>query len=480
MFCLALRLVLNLRYGLSYDPNVIWWQMLDTDLLRHAPLQALYLMHMQPPLLNALYAVALALPDSLTSVFLQALFVGASLVMAAILYGFLRRVGYGSLMAGAAAALFASLPDVLLYENIYFYSQLEAVLVLCATLFAARYLEEGRLGGFVCLASTLAALGLLRSLFHLGWVVVVLGAIWLLAGRRHGRDWRALLVGIAGIAVVASVYFKNLKEFGIFAASSWEGATLVNMLTPSLPGDNQKFADVAQDLEARVRRGEFSRSMVPALQTPDVWHGWVALARDCDTGSEKRPPLCRIERANGELNFNHIAMLGYSRDLGRDAPHLLRLYPRLYLHHVASSVMTFLGTPAWEYRQMGAKIGGYVDFWNELLLYRPGRLVGGKTSARSWWDSATNRLASSSPVLMVVVLFGLVTAFGRGGLDAWNYWRGRQATADWVFPALVLALFFVVPNLLNGVETQRIRYSVEPVLNLAAFAGVATFRRRAR
>ncbi len=480
VFCLGLRFAFHRLYGLSYDSSVIWWQMLDTELLRHQPLQSLYLLHMQPPLLNAVYAVALAMPDGLLTPFLQTLFVGSSLAMVAIVYVFLRRLGFRSIGAGLAAALFGVLPQVLLYENIYFYSHLEATLVLCAALFAALYFENGRLGAFAGLAISVAALGLLRSLFHLGWVTVVLLAVWTLAGQRHGRNWRALALSVAAIAVVASVYVKNWMEFGIFAASSWEGVTLVNMLTPSLPGDNQKFPDVAQDLQKRAGRGEFSRSMIPALQTPDVWHGWIVLAKDCDTGTEKRPALCEIERANGEFNFNHIAMLAYSRDLGRDALHLLRLYPRLYLSHVASSVMTFVGTPAWDYRRMALALKDYTNLWNEMLLYRPGRLLEGKSGRRTWWDSAVNRLASSSPILMFFVLFGSATIFICGAFDAWGYWRGRRATADWLFPALVLALFVVVPNLLNGVETQRIRYSVEPLLFVALFGGALSLRRRDR
>jgi drug/metabolite transporter superfamily protein YnfA len=91
-----------------------------------------------------------------------------------------------------------------------------------------------------------------------------------------------------------------------------------------------------------------------------------------------------------------------------------------------------------------------------------------------------NRLASSSPPLLCFVLFGSATIFIRGTFDAWGYWRRRRATADWFFPALVLVLFVVVPNLLNGVETQRIRYSVEPLLFIALFAGVLGFKRRGR
>ena len=165
--------------------------MLDTEQLRTAPLHAIYFMHMQPPLLNLLYAAALALPGGTGFLLLQILFVGSSLLIVGMLYAFLRRFGARPWAAGCAAALFGVLPQVLLYENIYFYSHLEAVLVLAATLFASAYFEQRRLASFIGFAACLVVLGLLRSLFHIGWIVVVLAVTCAAASRHPG--WVAAL-----------------------------------------------------------------------------------------------------------------------------------------------------------------------------------------------------------------------------------------------------------------------------------------------
>jgi hypothetical protein len=121
---------------------------------------------------------------------------------------------------------------------------------------------------------------------------------------------------------------------------------------------------------------------------------------------------------------------------------------------------------------MSAVLPEYAGLWNRLLLYRPGSALGAKAGPASWLDSALNRLVSSSLPLMASVIFGSATVFLRGLFGGLACWRCRQARADWLFPALVLGLFVVVPNVLNGVEAQRIRYSVEPMLFIAVLAGL--------
>jgi hypothetical protein len=92
-FCALLRVAFYLRFGLAFDANANMWQMQDVVWLRDSPFEAIYLMHMQPPLLNALYATALQLPVGAAPIFLQFLFVVASAVMVILIYGQLRHFG---------------------------------------------------------------------------------------------------------------------------------------------------------------------------------------------------------------------------------------------------------------------------------------------------------------------------------------------------------------------------------------------------
>ena len=480
-FCIGVRVAFHYFYGLTYDADVNWWQMLDPELMRTAPLQSIYLMHMQPPLLNMLYAAAIALPGNMGLALLQLLFVGASLAIVAMLYAFLRRFGARPWVAGAGAALFGVLPQVLLYENSFFYSQLEAFFVLAAAAFAAAYFERRRLAPFIGFAVCLVLLGLLRSLFHLAWVAAVLAAACVLTCRHRDWDRRAMVVAAASILVVASVYVKNLKEFGIFSTSSWDGVSLMSMAMPLRAGDHVKFAQALDDVGRRADRGELSPATTAALEQGDVWWGWIESAKDCASGHERREVLCAIVDSHGEPNFNHIALIDYSRELGRDARRILRLHPRVYVEHVGSSLITFLGTPSWDFRLMAFRLAPYTAFWNRLLLYELVHAFRGTGRVPTvWWEAVTNRLAASSLPLLFLVVAGSAFVVFAGIGDAIGYWRGTRPTADWVFPMLVLALFVSVPNLINGVETQRIRYSIEPLIYLALFAAVLRYRKVTR
>ncbi|HEY6982622.1 hypothetical protein [Reyranella sp.] len=470
-FWMALLLCAAARWlGRSYAdaPFVIpwnFWQLLDAETLRQAPLRSLYLLHMQPPLLNGLYALSLAMPGSAGPIFLQALFLSCSAIMVSIVYFFLRRYGVRPASAGAAAFLFGILPQILTYENLFFYPHLEATLLLCAMFFASRFFEERRVASFTALAACLVVLALLRSLFHLGWIAVALFAVWGIASYRHGRQTRALAVAVVAVAAVTAMYVKNLREFGTFSASSWQGVNFASMMMLA-PTEKPSYPEVAGDMAARARRGEFSEAMRVAIGTPRVFEGWTAFARGCAESEAKDEALCVVRRADGKVNFNNIAMVEYSQALGRDAFRLLRLHPEVYLRHVASSVKSFLAMPSWEHPTLAVPFKPYADFWSALLLYddRPSANRGGLAHL-------SDHFGQMSFLHALLVVGGLAIIVAKGMADLLGYCRKRQATADGVFPVLAVLLFAIVPNVINGAEAQRIRYSIEPMLFLALVLG---------
>ena len=467
--CGVFRLVAQRLDGIRFDPAAHLWQSMDYAWLRESPLESLYLMHMQPPLMNLLRAVALQAPGDTGDIALQGLFLVCSAVTVGVVYWLLRRFGFGQAFAGTMAVLWGVLPQTLIFENIFFYAHLEATLIAVATVCAARYLAERRLGFFVGLAACIAGLGLLRSMYHLGWIALTLLLIWFLAGRREGL--RSACVAVCAIGLVTAVYVKNWIEFGSFASSSWLGPSIVGMLIVA-PTEQEKFGDVARDMQARVDRGEFSPALAAGLAGKDIWTGWMAFAKGCEPDDRSRPVVCAIWSPGGALNFNHVSMIDYSNQLGRDAAKLLRLYPSLYLRHLASSVKIFIAQPSWNGIDgvVESASEGYRKFWNRLVLYQPER--GGDP----WMGNAFRQ--TSLPYALFVVT-GLVVVVVLGLRDLHGYALGRRSTADWVFPLLVIALFVVVPNLINGRETSRMRYAIEPLLFVAVATAVGNLWRTA-
>ncbi len=479
-FMLLVRAVLIARYGVTFEVSDRLWQLLDADVLRTDAVRSLYLLHAQPPLFNALYAASLQLPANVGPVFLQAIYVLSSLAMTVLFHFFLRRFGYGSVAAAIGAAAFSVLPQVLLYENMFQYAHLEATLVLGATFFAATYLSRRRLGAFVGFACCLVVLALLRSLFHLAWVAFTLLAIWYAGRSRSERALPTLLVAVAAIAVVTSLYVKNLREFGVFSSSSWQGINTASVTLPIRAGDAGAFPGVVKDFRARLERGDFSPSAALAFAAANFWAGWVPAAKGCGTGEQAAPALCAIRKSNGEANYNHIAIVRYSGELNKDAVHGVRLYPALYARRVASSFMTFFGTPSWSYAKAGPALKAYGDVWDSLLLFQPNRAFSPERSHDTGLMLLASRFLSASLPLCVLVLVGTIFIVVNGLSEGIAYLRGRRESADWVFPLLVIALFVVLPNFINGGEADRIRYTIEPLLLLALANGAKMLSRRAR
>jgi hypothetical protein len=468
----GVRAALIAHYGVSFEISGKLWQLLDAAVLRSDPLRSLYYLHAQPPLFNGLFAAALGMPTHLGPLLLQGIYLLSSMVMVAIVHFFLRRFGYGTIAAAVGAAVFGLLPQVLVYENMFHYAHLEATLVLCAAYFAATWLSGHRLGAFVGLACCLVALALLRSLFHLGWIAFTLLAIWYIGrSRLAGQGRPALLVAFAAIAVVTALYAKNLKEFGIFSSSSWQGLNTASMTLPLRAGDAGAFPVVADDLRGRLARGEFSPAASLAFNVPNFWAGWVPTAKGC--GAEERPvaALCAVTKANGEENYNNAAIIAYSRALGSDAVHGLRVWPAFYARRVASSFMTFFGTPSWSYTRPSAALKVYGNAWDQLLLFQPERAFSPGRSHDTGFALLASRFLSASLPLCALVLIGMGIIVARGIGEGLGYLRGRRQSADWVLPLFVVALFLVLPNFINGTETDRIRYSIEPLLLLALARG---------
>ena len=466
---IAMRIAFAAVVDRSFVVNPKLMQLLDFRLLQDEPLTSLYYLHMQPPLFNGLLAVALALPDGLMTYALAGCFLALSFAMIAVVYFFLRRWEISAAVATGLATLFAVSPSLLLYENVFFYSHVEAFLALVAMYFAATYASARHLGSFVGFAACLAMLALVRSMFHLGWVAVALLAVWWSANPKRPRDTKALAVGIASLLVVGSVYAKNHVEFGFFGASSWLGLHIADMSLPMQPSDLANFPELRVDVRKKAEAGEISASA--KLMLDAGWHGYLSLpAKSCD--EKDRPTvLCSHYRSDGGVNWNHRDVIRYSADLARDARVGLRSYPTLYLRHAASSVLTFLGTPSWHLDGFGKRISPDQVYWDRLLLYDPSRVFSGGRLNLTGTERVLQRLGAMSLPLTALVLLTVSIVLACGAADAWRAWRGEPGDLDWIFPAIIVALLATVPHLLNGIESNRMRYTIEPILFLALARG---------
>ena len=433
-FLAVVRVVLVARFGVGFEISDRLWQLLDSGVLRTDPVRSLYLLHAQPPLFNALFAASLQLPAGAGPLFLQTVYLLSSIAMAVLFHFFLRRFGYGAVAAAVGAAGFGVLPQVLIYENMFHYAHIEATLVLSAMYFAATWFSGRRLGAF-----RLSRAASWHSRYSVdvrrGLGRLHLLGVWYIAGARTpGRERPALLVAIAAIAIVSALYAKNLREFGVFSSSSWQGLNTATMTLPLRAGDAGAFPGVADDFRGHLARGEFSPAASLAFNAANFWAGWLPTAKGCVAGERPAPALCALKKANGEENYNNIAIIGYSSALGSDAVHGLALYPAFYARRVASSFMTFFGTPSWSYARPGPALTTYGDAWNRLLMFEPNRAFSADRSHDTGLALLASRFLSASLPLCALVLAGTIFIVARGLIEGAGCLRGSRRSADWASP----------------------------------------------
>ncbi len=426
VFFYALGLRFNAE-GLAW-----YWQILDPELLRSNPFDCLVWMHAQPPLFNlGLGIVLFSVSQGAVVVFHGAYLVMGSM-LAAVAYLMLGELGWPARSAAMAVTVAMLTPGWLMYESWLFYDFPTAFLLVLAAFSLVRCGRASSGPWLAVFIWSVCGLALMRSLFHLVWLVAVLGIVALCRVRPRGRWMVAVLVPLI---VVGALYLKNLVVFGVFGPSSWLGMSLAKMTTARLDPDVR---------ERLVNEGVLSPYvLVPPFSPLEAYE--TAAGKDFLDPVE--PMVGRRLKSSGHPNFNHLAFVTISRTIKQDALAVVRTRPEVYAEAVAT---------AW--RRFFSPVIAYPPFADNLLaivpLFRLSQATIGRP-AFAW--------ASYLAALVVAVL---------------GWWRARAAgdrglEAGAAFVLLTLLWVSVVGNLLEVGENHRFRFVVTPLVWFSLCAAVA-------
>jgi hypothetical protein len=372
----------------------------------------------------------------------------------------LRELGTKAMVAFAVALGFALSPPTLLFERSFTDTYPAAVLVALSAALLYRAWKEPSVAAWLWFFSACATLGLLRSTFHLIWLVAVLtGTVGL-----QKRDARAdVLRGALGpLLVLLGLYLKNLALFGLFA-----------------PGSHSAFAHhaltnrvAAAEKAAFLERGVLSplaalpvyappRAYEPYFVAPPPWSPALLTSYD-------RPTI-------GTPNYNHRFLLDAEHVARKDALNAIRERPLRYVALVAQTVGTFLGpstryhphdkserSPHASHRRL---LGGYETLYETVVHRFPFRPVG----------------------LYVLLPLSLTWAFRRARSLAREGRPSERAKAAVLFYSVFTVVFIASATMpFASTEAARFRYAVEPLiwllvtLSLAPVLGPLLTRLRAR
>jgi hypothetical protein len=359
--------------GLKLNFVLDWMALADPEDLRTQLLYTAYYAHSSPPGMNLLTGWVLKLGGAHAAVLAHAVILVAGLVLVNALFHLLRALELGRGAALAIATAFSLTPASLFFEHLYLYSvPTAALLALSAVLFHRAVVRRSR-GAWLGFFLVCAAIGWLRSTFHLVWFAGMIGlACWY--ARPDG--WRTVLAGAAAPAMLLlALYVKNLLVFGVFGATSYAPVNLTQVTVRRMPPSERT---------AWVREGRLSPyAAIDVFSGPEAYLPLFQSSED----PHWPPPLNQLERPSiHRPNFNHWFYLRVNPQRARDAMAYLSARPAEYAQSVLFNLAAFFspstkwhpwdGTPRSPHTQHREVLGRYESAWNAIVHRVPFAPVG--------------------------------------------------------------------------------------------------------
>ena len=226
--------------GFAMNIPAQFYQLLDMHALAGHPVAALCYLHTQPPGLNLLLEIVLAvarLVGATPAAIAGGFFVACGLVGAVLLWRTLLAVTESVLLSTLGLVASLANPGFYVFEHLFFYEFLlhtALILLLAAT---AGYLGHGGGRRLYTIALLLAAIALTRTLYHPLWAC---GTFVLVVTLRAGLDDR--LAGIrhavgAGALLLGLLCLWPIKNWIVFGRPFYSSTTPYNLarLVPGCP-----------------------------------------------------------------------------------------------------------------------------------------------------------------------------------------------------------------------------------------------------
>ncbi len=436
-------------------------QYLDPVLLEHDLLKSLLYLHAQPPLFNAFLGLILKI-SPLPSFSFELVYKTVGIAMPLLFYGILTSLAIRPGVAFIATVIFMCNPTLLLYENLLYYTHVEAFCILLALFSLLRWGMERRSVFLLLFFLALLCLGMIRSLFHTVFFLLISFVLSLYLGywyreRRLARHF--LLYSLIVIMPMVIVSAKNVYLYRFFGTSSWDGMSLWIKANGYAP----------EQLEQLQQQGIISDSAIKAGYDPFQPLDHFFNDRDLKTIPCHHPADCSTVRSTGKPNFNHIGYVHLSQQLRRDAIALIVNDPGLFAYYTAGSYCLMLWHASDSVNALfytNATVLDRLEGVYRFLYFGFFGIESKQASHYLWWV----RTACISLVFLFFYINTLIALF-------------RKADAA-LLPLLVVSLFCLlihaytlcISSLIEFGENNRFRYPVDAAFIVLIAATVARSR----
>ncbi len=299
------------RAGMRLNFILDWMHQADPEDLRTRLFDTLYFAHAFPPGMNLLTGLVFKTSQSHAPGVAYAMLYASGLVLVNSLFYLCRVSGLSAAAATVVSVAFSLLPQTIYFEHLYLYTYPTAALLSVAAVLFHRAVERRSFWSWTAFFTACAAIGWIRSTFHLVWFVAMFGLAVLFVDPADRR--RLALSALGPGLVLFSLYLKNLLVFGVFGAMTFGSGNLTTV--------------TIRRLAPEVRDAWISEGKLSALASVDVFAGPRAYLPYFETSqNDKWPPtMNRLENpTTGAPNYNHwffLEMSGRGDRLGeREAP----------------------------------------------------------------------------------------------------------------------------------------------------------------
>jgi hypothetical protein len=440
--------------GLRFDDGLLHnaYQLLDVRLLHDDPITSIFYLHSQPPLFNAFTALVVQLPGDFVNTTLMMLWHAAGLATALLLAATMIRLGVRPVIAVALVCLFVLMPETLLMESWFFYTELEILLLALVMWALARFASGLRTIDGLVFTICVAALVLLRSVFHPLLFVVLVAVVW----RQLRIDARRLAaIAAVPLALVAAWSVKNVVVFDSWSNSTWTGMSLSYVAHAGVTRHRCEARVVEHAVSAIACRRAFRSPLAYTADFPHPTHFGVA-ATDA------------LFKSTGQPNYNASIYIDVSRQYQRDAIDLLRNGGPGAIVRAEAAAYALWAEPAddlLQLRHVRAPVAGYADWFDRLVLLRP--------AATGWNDP--HRFTADSGAFPVgdalgsisytwLGLFALALYGGVAGLRRGRRNDDRVLRCVCAIGLILVVYSTVIGNAVEYRENNRFRFETAPVV----------------
>ncbi len=421
-------------------------QYLDPVLLESDLLRSIFYLHSQPPLFNFFLGAILKL-SPIPAITYDFIFKIVGLLIPLIFYGIFIRLGINRLVAFIATIIFMLNPTLILYENLLYYTHIEAFLVVLSIFFLLIWGNGGKLIYLILFWVSLLCLGMIRSLFHPVFFIITAVVVFLYLrrayqGQRLARKF--LLTSFIVLIPMFSLCIKNFCLYNFFGTSSWTGMSLWIKVNGYAPEQLDEFYESGLISQQAVNAG---------LETFQPIHNLLG-ENDLENIPCHHPADCNEFRSSGKPNYNHIGYVSLSKQLWKDAVFLISNNPSLSAFYTAGSYSLMLWHSSDSVHALFTNNMEAVDKVERLYRYLYFGFLGvedKRTTQSMWWM----RTIVISAIFLLFYASTLINLFRRDNSIS------PALLTTCLFCLIIHAYTLVISSIIEFGENNRFRYPVD-------------------